>query len=141
MPLLPLLLACGGGLAGTWAGEIPCADEDADGTLSASFTLEEEGEATYVGAGEIGFSGTFEISGAWREYVSTQTLDPVELTLDEDGEDVALEGVVVDCQTTIDGQDSDSGCGNDTVEWALTWDGGDALAYQEGDCDGQLVRQ
>ena len=58
---------------------------------------------TYVGTGEIGFLGEFEINGQWQEYSSTQWLEEVELTLQEPtgAQEVELTADVVDCETTI----------------------------------------
>ena len=140
--LLLLLAACGGGLTGHWTGNIACGDEDAQGVLSFDLDLEKEDDDSYVGTGLIGFSGVFEISGAMRDYVSTQTLDPVELSLEapSGAQQVEMTGTVVECHTTIDGEESDQGCGNDSVTYAFDWDGADTLAFAEGDCAGDLSR-
>lgn len=140
--LLPLLAACGDAYSGSWLGEIPCQDEDFDGALTIALELDRSDDGvTWTGTGQVGFSGSVEMSGAWREYVSTQVLDPVELTVD--GETATIDGEVVDCSTTIDGEASDQGCGNDTVHYDVVPDGDGVLRVgEEGDdCQGEILRQ
>lgn len=140
--LLPLL-ACQGAPAGSWAGELACGDEDSDGVIAASFDLRRQDERVYEGPGEVSFTGTFEIEGAWRDYAEVQTFDPLVLTLAEPtgAQDVTLSGTPATCVTTVDGvQTSDQCSEGEAVEWTLSWDGADVLSLDQGDCTGELVR-
>lgn len=143
MLLLSLLAACSAPLTGVWTGDIPCGDEDADGVIPVELELSKIDATTYIGTGQIGFEGEFEINGQWQEYVSTQWLEELEARLEEPrgAQEVELTADVVDCETTIGGQPSDQGCGNDSIEWTLQWDGADTMSYDEGDCSGDITRQ
>ncbi|MCK6501816.1 hypothetical protein L6R53_00180 [Myxococcota bacterium] len=146
LPLLPLpflLLACQGAPAGSWSGALACGDEDSDGVIAASFDLRRQDERTFQGPGEVSFTGTFEIQGAWRDYVEAQTFDAITLSLTDPAgpQDVALTGSPVTCVTSVDGEQTSDQCSEgEELDWTMSWDGGDSLSVDQGDCTGELLR-
>ncbi|MCB9779622.1 MAG: hypothetical protein H6742_13745 [Alphaproteobacteria bacterium] len=135
--LLPLLCACQAGMAGDWAGELACADEDFDGTMGLTFALNRVEDDEYIGTGTQTYTGQVISGGATRDLEGS--LDLVELVATVDGDAVAIAAITDNCEMTIDGQAIAMQCGG-AFEVDATWDGGDSLEIDDGDCSGELTR-
>lgn len=141
--LLAVLLACSSSPAGRWSGEIACADEDGEGTITVDLRLRREEALRLRGPGEVDFDGQFRIQGAWRSYREELDFDELLLELESEGgpQEARLRGEAVQCQTWVDGTLSSADCdGGDALDWVLQWDGADRLQYAAGDCAGELRR-
>lgn len=139
--LLALLLACTTSPAGRWSGEIACADEDGEGTITVDLRLRREEDLRLRGPGEVDFDGHFRIQGARRSYREELDFDALLLELESESgpQEARLHGEAVQCRTWIEGALSSADCdGGDALDWALQWDGADRREYAAGDCAGAL---
>jgi len=139
-----LLPGCAGGApAGHWSGELSCSDADMEGVESLDLDLARLDELHFSGPGSLSFQGQIEMSGAWRDFVSTLGFDTLELGLGQPrgAQTVTLAGSAVSCDSTVDGQVIQSSCDHgESADYELEWDGADTMTYDVGDCAGAFVR-